>query len=628
MAARTYSLNSSTSESTYNTNTSDQVKVALTISPADNSTWVYIATCLLSQSSLSYEARANLYNINSAVTFSTVATNIKDTTDYFSVAMVGVETFGTSPGSQTIRLRYSTENTSGTVAIKDAYLTAIQLESTEPSTREAGPIDCSGTSYTDVESLTHTFLNGEDYYVLCSAQCDTNNASYRGVIRAYDGTTEYGYTDRDHDDAANAVPWATLFKLTGDGTSKTIKIQGASNNASGTNTVTNATIVAFRKNLFDNAYYAESRTRGTTTSTTYQDKATLTQTPEALQHLIIGCGVVDVAATTSSGYAQLIEGATSKGEHLHEPNTSGAAGGAWPYMQAYGAELAASSTTWKVQYKAESGTVTIGLSESAIVALQLEASAGGSPYTLTAETGSYTLTGVAAGLKAGRKLAGDTGSYTLTGQDAALTHGYHLTAGTGSYTLTGIDAGLAAARKLSAGTGSYTLTGQAAGLRATRVLTADTGSYSLTGVDAGLKAGRALTAGTGSYTLTGQDAALTYTPVGSTYTLNAEPGSYTLTGVSATLGQGHRLIAETGNYTITGMDATLTYAAASDESDRPFVIREHYGRGLERAVNAGVRRRKLVEREREERLRLERAFLKSQLLLDDEEAIVAILAAA
>jgi len=78
-----------------------------------------------------------------------------------------------------------------------------------------------------------------------------------------------------------------------------------------------------------------------------------------------------------------------------------------------------------------------------------------------ADAGSYALTGSAAGLKAGRKLAGDAGSYSLTGNTATLDY-----SGSGSKTL-------------SADAGSYSLTGSAAALRAGRRVTAAAGGYRL-----------------------------------------------------------------------------------------------------------------------------------------------------
>lgn len=67
--------------------------------------------------------------------------------------------------------------------------------------------------------------------------------------------------------------------------------------------------------------------------------------------------------------------------------------------------------------------------------------------TLTAAQGSFTLTGVAAGLTSARNLAANVGSFALTGKDASLAYtpastAYALTAQSGSFALTGNAASL------------------------------------------------------------------------------------------------------------------------------------------------------------------------------------------
>ena len=63
-------------------------------------------------------------------------------------------------------------------------------------------------------------------------------------------------------------------------------------------------------------------------------------------------------------------------------------------------------------------------------------------------------------------ITADAGSYSLTGQDAGLLRGYLVTADAGAYVLTGQDATLSVGNKtLIADAGSYTLTGQNATLK-------------------------------------------------------------------------------------------------------------------------------------------------------------------
>ncbi len=185
--------------------------------------------------------------------------------------------------------------------------------------------------------------------------------------------------------------------------------------------------------------------------------------------------------------------------------------------------------------------------------------AGGPTYTLTCDAGSYTVTGQAATLEVGRKLALDAGSYTVTGQAATLTFTRLLACDAGSYTVTGQAATLAVNRALAFDAGSYTVTGQDAGLVVDRVLAFDAGSYVVTGNAATLIAGRKLVLDAGSYTVTGQDATLTYTPSGATYTLTCDAGSYTVTGQTAGLAVSRKLAFDAGSYAVTGNAATLTF---------------------------------------------------------------------
>lgn len=134
-------------------------------------------------------------------------------------------------------------------------------------------------------------------------------------------------------------------------------------------------------------------------------------------------------------------------------------------------------------------------SEAPFSADRVAAGGGGPTYTLTAATGSFTLTGQSANLVVSRKLSAATGTYTLTGNAANLVVSRKLVAETGAYTLTGIAANLVytpvsgATYTLTAQTGVFTLTGIAAALKVSRKLTAETVAYYFTGNDVGLYPG-------------------------------------------------------------------------------------------------------------------------------------------
>lgn len=84
--------------------------------------------------------------------------------------------------------------------------------------------------------------------------------------------------------------------------------------------------------------------------------------------------------------------------------------------------------------------------------------------SLTAETGTFALTGNAAALKRALRMSAATGAFTLTGNDAVMSSGIRMAADTGAFTLTGNDAALKRSLKMAAATGSFTLTGNNATL--------------------------------------------------------------------------------------------------------------------------------------------------------------------
>jgi hypothetical protein len=151
------------------------------------------------------------------------------------------------------------------------------------------------------------------------------------------------------------------------------------------------------------------------------------------------------------------------------------------------------------------------------------------PPPLTADQQSYTLTGVAAGLKADRKITAAQATFTQTGFGAGLDVTMPATQAT--YTLTGIAAGTRAGRRIVAAQSAFTATGYT------------------TGMDVGMPATQA------SYTLTGYDAGLTYTPDAGNPPLTADQQTYTLTGVANGLRAGRRIVAAQATFTHAGIAA-------------------------------------------------------------------------
>jgi hypothetical protein len=133
---------------------------------------------------------------------------------------------------------------------------------------------------------------------------------------------------------------------------------------------------------------------------------------------------------------------------------------------------------------------------------------GAAGYTLTADAGTYTLTGTAAGTRAQRRIVAAGGTYALAGTAAALRIARRIVAGGGTYSLTGTAAGLRAARAMPAAGGAYALTGTAANFAKGYRMVAAAGAYSLTGTAAGLATARRIVAAGGFYAISGTAANL------------------------------------------------------------------------------------------------------------------------
>lgn len=227
-------------------------------------------------------------------------------------------------------------------------------------------------------------------------------------------------------------------------------------------------------------------------STTLQNTGVTTTLDDSL---VVSCG----AAGRDSGTQMTNFRATDPSTGSSGADTSDPATGAW---QRFG--HVNTGTGADLQYgvahaiKATAGSTGNCLATSGLPSLNplltfVVNPPSGSTYTLTADSGSYTVTGTDANLEFGREVAAGAGSYLVTGTDANLEHGREVVADAGSYLISGTDAALEYGREI----------------------TADAGAYLITGTDADLVYGSTyqLAAGAGAYLITGTDADLIYTPI-------------------------------------------------------------------------------------------------------------------
>lgn len=152
-------------------------------------------------------------------------------------------------------------------------------------------------------------------------------------------------------------------------------------------------------------------------------------------------------------------------------------------------------------------------------------------YSLTADKGTFTETGVDVLFPRNRVLVSQTGSITETGVAANILRSRLLTSAAGAYVLDGKVATLTYAPvtgyTLTSSTGSLTLGLQPASLLRSRLLASAVGSYSLSGSDAVILRSRLLAGAPGVLSASFSDASLVYWAP-QQYVLTAATGAYSL----------------------------------------------------------------------------------------------------
>lgn len=257
---------------------------------------------------------------------------------------------------------------------KQGVLIGIVLDSNDEYQGYGGSTN--STSFVNIGTFTFTPGSSGDYLIFCHGNLDVDNTACIATIEVYDNgtSTSYGTSILKPIATTDRRPWCTMFKLTLAASSQTFYVRLKVNSASYTASITDTSYIwALRLDQFANAYYAESRGQTTSTSnTTYTDKVTLTQTPAAGEHLIIGTALCWNGAQTNAVHGQFEDGGSEVKELIFEPNAA-SGNDKTPIVWFNKNYFAASSHTWKLKFKKyRSGLGVANMSEAAIAVLDLE----------------------------------------------------------------------------------------------------------------------------------------------------------------------------------------------------------------------------------------------------------------
>lgn len=362
-----------TSSATY------QDKTTLTFTPEASSDYYFMHSAVLDNSTTTLDTQYRLQDTTASVTFTEINKEAKDSSDIFAGFGLYKYTSSGSPVSTTFKLQFAAEG--GTAGIADARLWAIKANAADTFGSSDGESTDSVGTYTI--KATNAFTPGTtgDYLIIAYAEVKSDDTATSVDVKLTDATTSWGESNVRSEDATSYIPWGTVVKassLTGILHTYTIQFKTAS--ATKQVRIRNARILAFRLDAFDNSYYAESRGRSTTTNTSVVDKTTLTQTTLAKKHVVMACGLIDDSSTTISSNWLVLEGST-----ISTGTWEGAVSTAeYPFLVVYEKTFTAASQTWKTQYFSETNSATTGISESAIVVLQIETSATDAACALAA----------------------------------------------------------------------------------------------------------------------------------------------------------------------------------------------------------------------------------------------------
>ena len=131
-------------------------------------------------------------------------------------------------------------------------------------------------------------------------------------------------------------------------------------------------------------------------------------------------------------------------------------------------------------------------------------------YKIGGGQGTYSIVGQGVNLIAAKKIVAEQGVYSIAGQELVLRHGYSMVAQGGSYSISGQDVNFIVSRKVVAENGSYAISGQTTNLLISRKVLAEQGSYLISGQGVSLIINRIILASQGSYSVIGQDVILSY----------------------------------------------------------------------------------------------------------------------
>ena len=375
MASRQFYTATNTDEQTV-TSSAFGDGVSLTFTPDANATYVIFYSFSVKNSAVAstYTAAARIYDATaSELLIDAELANYQNAGHTQQQLIMTFYTAGASPTSRTFKGQVRCVGYSAnTASFMNQRLFIMRLESGD-LTASGSDYDTTSTSFVDALSLTINPGSSTDYIIIAMATARTNSTTADGRLQLYDGTNEVfqplNTLHSSYDGLKNGA-WTAVYPFsTANGT---IKIRHRRMGGSGYNNwLPNARILALKRSNFDDHSAVYTGTDATTTtSASWVDGQSHTDTPSGNPALVIGCTLH--RNSTSAAYSRhqfLADGAAIYPRDGVSYNRSITKADLSQTVFWYGTPTA-ESHTWKHQHRT-GGLGTSTLPDQSIVYLDL-----------------------------------------------------------------------------------------------------------------------------------------------------------------------------------------------------------------------------------------------------------------
>ena len=175
------------------------------------------------------------------------------------------------------------------VTLRSVTLTAIILSSDDHFAQSATPVSTTTqTPITDALELTFTPVSEGDYLVISMCKNISGQTTASCLIRLLANGAADGVVGQRLHNTDDGVTWSHAQVYPSLSGSQSFKIQFRTLTGGTNVTIDEQFIVALRVSDLDNYYDDEEQGLAQTTSSTFQNRASVTFTPAATEHLLIG----------------------------------------------------------------------------------------------------------------------------------------------------------------------------------------------------------------------------------------------------------------------------------------------------------------------------------------------------